>query len=66
MFTSKKKKIKFNSINNSLVKDLKINNLKYIVLDDGVDYTSFNKARFKQKNACIYIGSFLRAKVLKL
>lgn len=68
MFLPQKKKLNLILINNSLVKDLKINNLEYIVLDDGADYTSFNKSKIlkTKKNTCIYIGSFFKGKGIEI
>ena len=62
-----KKNLVFIIIHQNLIEDLKIKNLKYIVLDDAADIKK-NKNQFnnKFKNACVYTGSFFNGKGIEL
>lgn len=63
-----KKKLKLILINKSLIKLLRIKDLKYIVLDDGADIHSFrSKKNFNmKKNSCVYMGSFYEGKGVEI
>ncbi len=68
MFLPQKKKLSLILINSSLVRELKLNNLKYIVLDDAADFLSFDshKSFNIKKKTCIYIGSFFKGKGIEI
>ncbi len=68
MFLPQKKKLSLILINSSLLKELKLNNLKYIVLDDAADFLSFksHKSFNKKKKTCIYMGSFFKGKGIEI
>ncbi len=63
-----KKKLNLILINKSLIKILKIKNLKYIVLDDGADTYNFKfkKVQYIKKNSCVYMGSFYEGKGIEI
>ena len=67
-FYLKKKKLNLILINKSLVNELKLIGINFIILDDGADFLNF---RFNQnikykKNTCIYIGSFFEGKGIEI
>lgn len=65
--TNFKKNLVFIIINKKLIKDLNIENLQYIVLDDGSDVKKFKvKHKNKFRNACVYTGSFFNGKGIDL
>ena len=68
MISPFKKNISFIVINKVLVKDLKINKQKYIVLDDGADiFTNKIKSSNKiYKKTCVYVGSFYQGKGIEI
>lgn len=68
IFLPQKKKLKLILINKSLIKLLRIKDLKYIVLDDGADIHSFKtKKNFNVKeNSCVYMGSFYEGKGVEI
>ena len=54
-------------LNKSLVNDLKVFNLNYIILDDGADFINFiSQDKLTKKKTCIYIGSFFKGKGLEI
>ncbi len=68
LFLPQRKKLNLILINRSLIKILKIENLKHIVLDDGADIFNYKlKKSFDQKrNSCVYIGSFYEGKGIEI
>ncbi len=66
MLTSFKKNISFILINRSLIRDLKIYNQKYIILDDGADILNKKNNNFFFKKSCVYIGSFYQGKGIEI
>ena len=68
MISPFKKNISFIVINKNLVKDIKINKQKYIVLDDSADiFVNKIKSGNKiYKKTCVYIGSFYQGKGIEI
>ena len=55
--------LKFIFLNKNLNNIYKINNRKFLVLNDAVNITDFNlKKQIKHKKTCVYIGSFFEGK----
>ena len=55
--------LKFIFLSKNLNYIYKINKKKYLVLDDAVNITDFNKKKvIKYKKTCVYIGSFFKGK----
>jgi hypothetical protein len=62
-----KKNIIFVVLNHKLALDLKITNLKYLILDDAADIQNLKKRNKKiYENTCVYVGSFFKGKGIKL
>ena len=63
-----KKKLNLILINKSLVNELKLIGINFIILDDGADFLNFkfNQSIKYKKNTCIYIGSFYEGKGIEI
>jgi glycosyltransferase involved in cell wall biosynthesis len=68
MILPQKKKLSLILINKNIAKDLRLKNIKYIVLDDAADFLSFRShlSSNTKKKTCIYMGSFFRGKGIEI